>query len=328
MSVVLALLLLPLLPAQEEDPRVVEYREQYARYSEIQAIEDPLAQLNAALDFLEEGVTEYQTLDQFVAQVAVMGLQKVTGVGDFDAVYPAADRLSELYPPYAGQAGGLALGAAIMADDSEQIVRYGEPFYQANANAQIALYLARAYDQLDNRPKMLEYARIVLDSDAFPIADVFGLAYTVLQDDDQAGRDAEAVGLAKEIRAGVPSAPAGVAAADWDRIQIYLLDLIGRSDFQAERYAQALASYNEIVNLDSCNGKAWYFKGNSMLRVGEPPNEASAALARAVLIEGTYSTPARTLLESTATANGPGAAAQSFMQNVLSRARTQVASCG
>lgn len=327
MSVVLALLLLPLLPAQEEDPRVVEYREHHLRYQEIAGMEDPLARLNAALDFLEEGVTDYSSLDQYVAQVALMGLQGVTGAGNFDAVYPAADRLAELYPDYSAQAGVAALQAALMADDSEQIVRYGEPFYETTPSPQIALYLARAYDQLDNRPKMLEYARIVLDSGEFPLADVFGLAYTVLQEDERNGRNEDAVELAREIRADVPSAPAGVSAADWNSIQIYLLGLIGRNDFQAQRFRQALASYNEIVELDPCNGGAWYFKGNSMLQVGERPVEASRALARAVLIEGNYTAPARELLENTATVNGPGAAAQTFINDRLGEARPQVARC-
>jgi len=318
MSVMLALMLLLPLPAAQDDPEAV-YREQYANYGDISQMTDLNAQATAYLEFFEGGIDE-----RLIGPVLTGVIQDLTGLtaaGSFDAVYPLADRLASLYPDAGVQAGALALEAAAQAGNSEQIVKYGEPFYERNPSPQIALMLAGAHSQLGHQDDVLKYGKIALESGEFPIRDLFSVAYSMLQDHDRAGREDEAFRLAKEIRAGVTSAPEGVSAQDWKMVQIYMLDLIGRSDFRAGRYSDALKSFDAILALDDHHDKSWYFKGNSMLQMGASVNEACQALANAVVLDGNYSDPARQLLESTYASNAPGATATQYVNQALTQAR-------
>jgi len=320
MSVILALLLLLPLPALQDDPDAA-YREDYADYTEIAAMRDPAAQATAYLDFLEEG------FDDRLLSAVIPGVQQalvgVTQAGNYDAVYPLADRLAALHPDSVTAARALGLEAAAMAGNSEQIVKYGEPFYQTNPSPQIALLLTRAFGQLGNEPKMLEYGQIALDSGEFPIADIWSIAYALLQNHDRNGRTTQAVDVARQLRSGVRTAPEGVSAGDWNGIQVYLLDLIARNDYEAKRYREALTSYDAVLTIQPCNQKALYFKGNAMLQTGSSVNEATRALAKAAVLDGSYATPARELLESTYARNAPGGAAGRFVNDALNEARRE-----
>jgi len=325
MSIALALLLLLPLPAvQEESPDTLKQREDYATYTEISEMTDPAARATAYMDFLEEG--PHATLVDFVVGNALQDLQALTEAGNYDAVYPRADRIAALRPEHAATAGALALNAAAIAGHSEMIVKHGEPYYQANPSPQIALILARAFNELDNQARMREYGQVAVSSGEFPMAETWGISFEILRDHDGNGRKPQAVAIARDLRSGLRSAPEGVDAATWRDIQIYLLDLIGTSDFQAERWREALASFDAILALDGRNDKAWYFRGNSMLQLRTGVNDASVALGKAVVLNGSYATPARTLLDRTAASNAPpGAAAVSqFVERILAQARREL----
>ena len=321
MSVTLALLLLlsPVVPQDDPDSA---YREDYADYTEIFAMTDPAAQTLAYLDFLEEGFDE--RLLEFVISGTKQGLANLTQAGNQDAVYALADRLATLHPDAAADAGALALDAAATSGNAEQIAKYGEPFYEAMPSSQIALLLTRAHGQLQNQAKMIEYGRIVLDSGDYPIADVWTIAYEIIQDDEGAGRTLQAVTLARGLRTGVTNVPSGMTRADWNSVQVYLLDLIARADFDGGRYPTALVSFDAILDLQPRNDKAWYFKGNAMLQLGSSINEATQALAKAAVLEGNYAAPANDLLVSTFSRNAPGDTATRYVNDALAEARRQL----
>jgi Flp pilus assembly protein TadD len=318
MSVTLALLLLLPLPVQESDA-AIKYREDFATYTTISEMTDPVEQTAAYLDFFEAG--PHPDLIEFVRGGILQGLGAMTQAGAFDDVYPMADRLAELHPESAATAGALALDAAAMAGNAEQIVKYGEPYYAASPSPQIALLLTQSFSQLQEQEKMREYGQVVLDSGEYPIADVWAIAFEILQDHEASGRSDQAIELAREFRSAVTTAPAGVAADDWDGIQVYVLGLIGRDDFDAGRYGPAITSFDGIIDLRPRNQGAWYFKGNAMLQNGGSVDAATDALATAAVLEGNYSTPAMDLLQSTYASNAPGETAARYVQEKLTAAR-------
>lgn len=322
MSLMLALLLLsPLAAPQEFDP---DYTEQYNRYIETTQMADPAAKATALMDQFESGVDE--RIFDFVLGGIPVAIQETINAGNYDAVYSRADRYGELYPDGLFTAEALGLDAAARAGNSEMIVKYGEPVYAEMPNPQIALLLTQAFGQLNNEPKMIHYARITIDSGAFPLPDIFNIAYAVLQYDVREGETDGAVALARNIRSDVTSAPEGLSADDWKTVQVFMLDLIGRNDFEAQRYRAALPSFDEILRLSPRNDKAWYLKGNTMLRTGALPNDAALALAKAVVIDGNYARQARNLLESIAQSNAPpgASAVDQYIEGKLSQARREL----
>jgi tetratricopeptide (TPR) repeat protein len=325
MSVILAMTLAMILATpgvQQVDPDL-EYREQFAEYTEIAELTDQAAQATAYLDFLEGGIDD--RLLGGVVNGIIQDLAGLTQASRFDEVYSGADRLASLRPEFQLQAGALALEAAAMQGNSEQIIKYGEPFYQTNPSPQVALLLTRSYGDLQNPARMLEYGQIVLDSGAYPLEEIWNIAYLILQEHARNGREESAVTLARRLRRELTQAPQGVSGADWNSIQVYMLDLIGRSDFQAERWREALANFDAILALDARNGKAWYFKGNAMLRTANPVvNDAALALAKATVLQGNYAQPARSLLETTAASNAPGAAATRYVNDKIAQARSEL----
>lgn len=321
MSLMLALLLLSPLPAQEFDP---DYTTQYNRYIETTQMTDPAAKATAFMDQFESGVDD--RILEFVLGGIPVAIQETVTAGNYDAVYPRADRYGELYPDGLFTAQALALDAAARAGNSAMIAKYGEPVYAEMPNPQIALLLTQAFGQLNNETKMIRYARITIDSGAFPLPDIFNIAYAVLQYDVREGQTDGAVGLARKIRADVTGAPQGLSAGDWKTVQVFMLDLIGRNDFEAQRYREALASFDEILELSGRSDKAWFLKGNTMLQIGARPNDAALALAKAVVIDGNYAGQARSLLESIAASNAPpgASAVNQYIQEKLGQARREL----
>jgi tetratricopeptide (TPR) repeat protein len=322
MSLMLALLLLsPLSAPQEFDP---DYTAQFNHYNEIGEMPDPAAKASAYMDMLEAGVDD--RLYEFVVGGSAGAIQETVNAGNFDAVYPLADRYGELYPDGLFTSQALGLDAAARDGNSAMIAKYGEPVYGEMPNPQIALLLTQAFGQLKNESKMIHYARITIDSGAFPLSDIFNIAYTVLQYDVREGQTPDAVALARKIRSDVTSAPQGLSANDWNSVQVFMLDLIGRTDFEAKRYREALASFDEILELSPRSDKAWYLKGNTMLQIGSRPNDAALALAKAVVIDGNYAGQARSLLESIAASNAPpgASAVDQYVQEKLGQARREV----
>lgn len=324
MSVTLALLLmLPSAVLQEAPPDPdAAYREDYADYTEISQMTDPAAQCEAYLNFLDEGPDE--RLLEFVASGTLQCMNALSAAGSYDAVYAIADRLAMAHPPSAGLAGAIALDAAAKAGNSEMVVKYGEPYYEANPDPEIARILSQSFAQLGNQDKMVEYGHIVVDSDKFPIGDIWPIVFQVIQDDDSSGNKAEAVELARSFRSAVAAAPSDVTEEDWNGIQVYLLDMIARDDFDAGRYGAALPSFDAILALQPRNDKAHYFKGNAMLQSGGSVNQATQELAKAAVLEGNYSGPAMTLLQSTFASNAPGATADRYVQEALATARREL----
>lgn len=323
MSVMLALLLLSPLPVLQDefDPN---YTAQYNRYIEITQMTDPAAKATALMDQFESGVDD--RIFEFVLGGIPIAIQETVTSGNYDAVYPRADRYGELYPEGLFTAQALALDAAARAGNSAMIAKYGEPIYAEMPNPQIALLLTQAFGQVDNETKMIHYARITIDSGAFPLPDIFNIAYAVLQYDVREVQTADAVALTRKIRSDVSSAPQGLSAGDWKTVQVFMLDLIGRTEFEAQRYREALASFDEILELSPRSDKAWFLKGNAMLQIGARPNDAALALAKAVVIDGNYTGQARSLLESIAASNAPpgASAVNQYIQEKLGQARREL----
>lgn len=301
MSASLLLVLALVAPAQE-DPEA-PYRAQYNRLTtELAVMTDPAAQAEAYLDFLEEG------FDDRLLGAVLSGLQ-----GDLTAlVEPNPDKVYELAERWKGLRPDdldpvvLSLQAAIMSNNHERIVEYGEQFYAHEPDPGIALVLAQSYSALGNNAKVREFGSVAIES--LPIEQTWRIAYGIAQQHEQATRYPQASVLAGRILGGFSQAPEGVSADQWRDIRIYLNDVIGRDHYEARRYRDAINSYETVLGFDPRSDKAWYYIADSYLRLGDGLNVAESmnAFAKSSLLDGGYSARARDMLETIYSQNRGG----------------------
>ena len=292
------LLLLVLLPVQQADPEEA-YRQQYAEYTQVSQMTDPVAQAERYLAFIDKGFDD--RLEGAILAGLRADMEALTQAKRYDAVFDVADK-------WAASGGGLdpiALGwnAGAVSGNSQATVKYGEQLYSAQAIPQVALSLANAYMALGNAAKLREYGEIVIDSQ--PIEETWSLAYALVGQHESAGRFNQAAQMARKIQSGLSAAPEGVSGTEWRQVRTYLQETVGRASYEASRYGAALQQFNAVLSLDRRNDKAYYYIGESLLKTNEIA-AAMNAFAKSYLLNGGYSARSRGMLETIYKANHGG----------------------
>ncbi len=310
------LLLLLILPiAVPQSPEEEAYRQQYQEYTQIAELTDPAEQAERYLAFLEAGFDE--RILSAVLQGLQGDLQALTQAQGFDQVYDLADRwfgLTNDLPPIA-----LALEAAMASGEPQPIVDYGERFYQSQAVPQVALVLAQSFSQLGNAAKVREYAEIALEN--FPIDQTWNLAYELVGQHEAAERWADAAAMARRIQSGVSGAPEGVSARQWNDIQLYLQTTVAGAAYESGNWQQAIAQYNTLLGMDAQSDEAYYFIGQSELKLENIANSMNS-FAKSYVLSGGYSDAAYDMLRTIYGANTGGNL--TGMDNVINDARQEL----
>lgn len=312
------LLLVMLLPGVwQEDPQA-EYRQDYAQYTDIAAVEDLAERATQFMDFQAEGFDSQ--LDDYVHEGIFEALLGLYESGRTDALYPLVDRWRET----TGDARAVALGfqAAAQSNDHANIVKYGADFYEDNPSGEIAQVLATSYQELGNTA---EFERHVEDAiDALGIAANFGFAYEMFANELETPNWQEAADWAERIRSDVTSAPEGISAADWREIQVEFQTAIARAAYEREDYQAAITEYTELAGMNrDLRAMANLYMGRSYFEL-EEFNDAMEHFANAwVLNHPTYSGPARTMVEEIYRANA-GNSLEGLEENVLQDARRRM----
>lgn len=314
------LLLVMLLPGVwQENPENAAYRQDYAQYTDIAAIEDLAERATQFLDFQAEGFDS--RLDAYVHEGIFEALLGLYEGGQTDALYPLADRWKES----TGDARAVALGfqAAAQSGDHQNIVKYGAEFYEQNPSGEIAQVLATSYKELGNTA---EYTRYVDDAiDALGIPANFGFAYEMFADRLESGDWAGAAEWAERIRSEVTSAPEGISAADWREIQTEFQSAVARAAFEAGNHRQAIAEYEALIGMDrDQRAMAYLYIGRSSLEIGAYADALETFANSYVLNDPVYSDPAQAMVLEIYRTN-TGGTTEGLEENVLGPARRRMA---
>ena len=312
-ATLLLLLILP-LPLGQTDAEEA-YRQQYQKYTQISELADPSEQAEQYLAFLAEGFDEQ--LLSAVLQGMQGALQALTQAQNYDAVYDFADRWfeqrNELQPI------ALALEASMAASDPERIVSYGERFYESQAVPQVALVLAQSFSQIGNEGKVRQYGEIAIDN--FPIDQTWNIAYGLVGQYEAGEQWSDAAAMAKKIKSGLSSAPEGVSASEWNDIQHYLQITIAGAAYESSQWQQAIDEYSALLSMDPRNDEAYYFIGQSELKLERVANSMNS-FAKSYVLNGGYSQAAYDMLRTIYGANTGGNL--QGMDNVVSDARREI----
>jgi tetratricopeptide (TPR) repeat protein len=310
------LLLLMILPASVIQTEAEEaYRQQYQEYTQISELTDPAEQADRYLAFLEKGFDE-QLLGA-VLQGLQGDLQALTQAQNYDEVYRLADAWFDMRNELAPVA--LALEAAMASGDARQIVGYGERFYESQAVPQVALVLAQSFSEIGNAGKVREYGLIAIDN--FPIEQTWSLAYELVGQYQAAEEWSDASAMASRIKDGLSSAPEGVSASEWNDIQLYLQSTIAGAAYESGQWQRAVDEYNRVLAMDPRSDEAYYFVGQSELKLERIANSMNS-FAKSYVLDGSYSQAAYDMLRTIYGANTGGNL--QGMDNVIGDARREL----
>lgn len=313
-ATLLLVLLSPFL--WQESEQAAEYRRQFAQYTDLAAISDPVERVTEFMDFVDEGFQ-----DQLIGAVQAgiqASLEELASVGS-DELYPLADRWDAQSNGLNG--AGLSLQAAAGSQNNEMIVKYGEIIYQVQPIADIADVLARSYSLLDNNEKYLEYANIIINDRG--IGEAFDFAYNIFQQELAVPNWETAAGWATRLNS-LSSAPSGVAAAEWQGMGQEFQKTIARASYEGGRHQEAISEYRTLSAMDrDLRGEANFYMGQSYLEL-QNFNLAMQRFADASVVnDATYSGPARAMLEEIYRTN-TGGTLENIEQNVRAAARARM----
>ena len=286
-------LLLPMAGWQEPDVDI-DYRADYAKFTDISNVPDAAERATQFMDFVDEGFDE--RLAEYVQGGIQNALIELTEAQRSDEVFPRADRWDAQTGADTGAA--IALQAAAMAQNSEMIVKYGQPIYAENPVVDIADILAVNYSALGNNDKFLEYANIVIVERG--VADSFDFSYNIFQQELIAENWDEAADWARRLMA-LGSAPDGVSAAEWRNMGVEFQRTIAQAEYEGGRWQAAIREYRTLSGLNrDQRAISNFYMGRSYFELGGPAN-INLAMERfadaAVLNDPTYSAGARTMVE-------------------------------
>ncbi len=293
-ATLLMVLLLPMAGWQEPDVEAA-YRVDHAKYTDISNVADPADRAAQFMDFQDEGFD-----DRLAGSVPVdiqNALIELVDAQQSDAVYALADRWDTQTGSNTGAA--IALQAAVNAQNSEMIVKYGEIIYAENPVVEIARRLADNYFALDNNEKYLEYANIVIEDQG--VAASFGFSFNIFEQERIAENWETAAGWARRLMA-LGSAPDGVSATEWRNMGVEFQRTIASAEYEGGRWEAAIREYRTLAGLNrDQRAISNFYMGHSYLELGGAAN-VNLAMERfadaAVLNDPTYSAGARTMVET------------------------------
>lgn len=292
-ATLLMVLLFPLAGLQEPDVEAA-YRADYAKFTDITNVADAADRATQFMDFQDVGYDD--RLADFVPGGIQNALIEIVDAGEYDAVYPLADRWDTQTGTSTGAA--IALQAAANAQNPEMIVKYGEIIYAENPVVDIARILAGNYSALDDNEKFLEYAHIVIEDQG--VASSFDFSYNIFQQELIAENWDEAADWATRLNA-LDSAPDGVSATEWREMGIEFQRTIARAEYEGGRWDAAIGEYRTLSGLGrDQRAISNFYMGRSYFELGGAAN-VNLAMERfadaAVLNDATYSAASRTMVE-------------------------------
>lgn len=196
---------------------------------------------------------------------------------------------------------------------------FGEKAYVSKPSAELAMALARAYQQLGNEAKALSWKEKVLASDA----DNIEILTDAMKKYSSAQNVAQALKYAKQCLSVLPKAtkPAGVDEQTWknttDNAYAIAYGIIGQDAFSKNQFGLAIKNLENAVKYYKRYDGAYYMLGMSYWQARKL-DSAMLNLAKAYIIRGAASNSAKAQLDKIFSSSKMTAAAQ---QRLIERAQ-------
>jgi tetratricopeptide (TPR) repeat protein len=181
----------------------------------------------------------------------------------------------------------------------QQFVVFGEEVYRAKPTGNLAYAMAKAYKELGNNTKFIEWGEKTLANlpDNYEIM----LEMAIIYSDNQ--RNAEADKYAKQCLKVIQATkrPEQMAEKDWTAYTsrafqaCYLI--IGSAAFQKQDYVNAIPNLENSLKYNSRNDMAYYWLGQSYWQARNT-TMALKNFAKAMLLNGRSAVPAKQQLEN------------------------------
>jgi tetratricopeptide (TPR) repeat protein len=282
--------------ALAQDPIPQYTIEEYGAYQAITGEADPTKKMDLILKFFKaypkSSLTQHVTADfQGMLknlQDAKKWSQSITVGRQFLTVVP-----DDNYT--------LALVATAYAEikDYKQFVVFGEEVYKTNPNGNLALSMAKAYQNIGNNAKLAEWAEKAVAK----IPDNYEMLLELSKIYVDANRNAEADKYAKQCLKAIQAAakPEQSIEKDWTTYKNYTqmacYYIIGKIAYDKQDYANAVSNLENSLKFNARNDMAYYFLGHSYWQSRNTPL-ALKNFAKASLLGGNAATPAKQQLEN------------------------------
>lgn len=178
-------------------------------------------------------------------------------------------------------------------------VEFGEQAYKSNPTGNMAYYLAKAYLELGNMAKFLQWGETTVDKmpENHEILLELTKQYSAAQNGAKADRYARQA--LKVINAATK--PENMSDADWKRYTDYAnatcYYVIGYNAHQQGKYDVAIGSLESSVKYHKRNDAAYYFLGQSYWQMRKL-DMAMKSFAKSYLLNGSTSTAAKQHLDN------------------------------
>jgi hypothetical protein len=270
--------------------------EEYAAYQAIAAEADPAKKMDLILkfhkDYPKSALMQYITADfnnmlkglqdaKRWTQIVTVGRQFLTVVPD--------------------DAYTIALVAAGYSETKnyQQFIVFGEAAYKTNPSGNLAYAMAKAYKELRNNPKMVEWAEKTVQKLPDNYEMLFELARVFADSERYAESDKYARQCLKVIQAA--ARPEQTPEKEWanytSQLQMACYYIIGTGAFKRNDFANAIPNLENSVKINKRNDTAYYFLGESYV-YAQKTSLALLNWAKASLLGGQVAVPAKQKLEN------------------------------
>jgi tetratricopeptide (TPR) repeat protein len=304
--------------AQENPPQYTA--EEYSAYQAITGEADPAKKMDLILKFFKaypkSSLTPHITSDfqgmLKSLQDAKKWAQSITAGRQFLTVFP-----DDSYT--------LALVATAYAEtkDYKQFVVFGEEVYKANPNGNLALSMAKAYQNIGNNAKLAEWAEKAVAK----IPDNYEMLLELAKIYVDVNRSAEADKYAKQCLKVIQAAakPEQSSEKDWTAYKNYTqmacYYIIGKIAYDRQDYANAVSNLENSLKFNARNDMAYYFLGQAYWQTRNAPM-ALKNFAKASLLNGNAAAPAKQQLENMWKASHQGSLAG--LEKVIAAAKAEL----
>ena len=280
--------------AMAQDPTTYT-EEQYKAYQDMQGEKASAQKIALAIKFLQawpkSGLREH-----VIAQYhgAMAEYQKA---GNWSQIMSSGEKFLDLVPDDNMSIGLLAEGYQ-QQKNYRQFVVFGEKIFPRSPNANLAYALAKAYLQLGNDAKFIQWGEktVSMDSDNHEILMALTKSYGM------AKRWPEATKYANQCLQALDTVkkPEGAADAQWteyvngSKAQCYAI--IGNAFYEQKKLPPAIQNLEKSLSFYKRNDVAYYFLGMSYWQSNRS-GEAMLNFAKAYLLKGQTATASKQYLD-------------------------------
>jgi tetratricopeptide (TPR) repeat protein len=287
-----SLLLVPVAAwAQEQDYT----EEQYKVFQDIQAQKDDAQKVDAIVKFLRENpknglrpsmIAEYQK--------TIVDLEKEK---KWSQIISLGDKFLEAVPNDSFTINALT-AAYSETGNMKGFAAFGEKAYAAKPSPDLAMAIAKAYQQLGNEAKAMQWKEKVLAADP----DNIEILMEAMKKYAAAQNVAQASKYAKQCLATLPKAkkPEGMNDQTWkstmDNAYAVAYGVIGQEAFSKNQFGLAITNLESAVKYYKRNDGAYYALGMSYWQ-SRKMDAAMLNFAKAYVIRGGYANSAKSQLD-------------------------------